>query len=681
MATQTITISIGTDKTVEPNETFFVNLSNPTGGATISDNQAVVTITNDDGTPVEASAAAPTDAPTAAELTAAQLDEVVEQAKSAWIAVKADADFTGLSISIADLVGLELGITAAKQVTIDGTAGGWGWTVSGGKMDLLTVVLHELGHVLGLEHAGEDTLMGETLAPGETHGAEAPQASSASAAPAATAAAAAASWTISLANGADHTVTISLGADGLGVAVDGVTETRTSSGVLDLTITGGDGADTFTLAGSLFPLVAAITIRGGAGRDTIRGPPANTIWNIDGVGSGNVAGVAFAEIEDVAGAADNEDTFVLEAQGSISGTVDGGAGGYDTLIVRSSAASSIASTSVDGNSGTVVVDGRTIVYTGLEPVLIDSGTAGNAEFTLTTGDDEAVLEDGGVGQLRIHSVNGTFEDTTFTTPAGSLTINLGAGDDKLTISAITGFTGTLTIHGGADDDTYIVQPGFQSFTLGSPDAGTDTIDLSAISTAITVSPDRTTITSGTSVITQSGDLAEEIDVALAAGTGTAVNSTLDLLTSFAQKVSAGVAELNNVLSLLDANDNDSGALKDLADLANGISTFVTAAKALVSGGPPLANLSDLVAKLNGFAAAIRFFCRPPTIATGDGATRIIDRPSEKALEKGADPLNQPVGVNRVAELVIDGISHRRVFPRTAAAEEEVDGGTVEKALR
>jgi hypothetical protein len=48
--TQTIDISVGGDATLEPDENFFINLSNPTG-AIISDNQATGTIQNDDNAP------------------------------------------------------------------------------------------------------------------------------------------------------------------------------------------------------------------------------------------------------------------------------------------------------------------------------------------------------------------------------------------------------------------------------------------------------------------------------------------------------------------------------------------------------------------------------------------------------------------------------------------------------
>src|SRR5690606_37058422 len=46
--TKTIAVPVVGDTAIEPNETFFVNLSNPTN-ATIADGQGIGTITNDDG--------------------------------------------------------------------------------------------------------------------------------------------------------------------------------------------------------------------------------------------------------------------------------------------------------------------------------------------------------------------------------------------------------------------------------------------------------------------------------------------------------------------------------------------------------------------------------------------------------------------------------------------------------
>ncbi len=50
VTTQTVTVNVNGDTTVEPNETFFVNLSNASG-ATIADGQGVGTIQNDDAPP------------------------------------------------------------------------------------------------------------------------------------------------------------------------------------------------------------------------------------------------------------------------------------------------------------------------------------------------------------------------------------------------------------------------------------------------------------------------------------------------------------------------------------------------------------------------------------------------------------------------------------------------------
>jgi len=51
---KTFTVTINGDTTAEPNETFTVNLSNPVGGVTIADGQAIGTITNDDAAALSA---------------------------------------------------------------------------------------------------------------------------------------------------------------------------------------------------------------------------------------------------------------------------------------------------------------------------------------------------------------------------------------------------------------------------------------------------------------------------------------------------------------------------------------------------------------------------------------------------------------------------------------------------
>ena len=101
-----------------------------------------------------------------------------------------------IQFEVADLPGLMLGQTVADTILIDPTAAGFGWFIdttplrdeeftvrsvdemrlaldaspATGRMDLLTVVMHELGHVLGLEDLDEaehpGALMDGTLEPG-----------------------------------------------------------------------------------------------------------------------------------------------------------------------------------------------------------------------------------------------------------------------------------------------------------------------------------------------------------------------------------------------------------------------------------------------------------------------------------------------------------------------------------
>jgi hypothetical protein len=148
----------------EATETFTVTLSSAVGAA-IATGTATVTIVDNDGALMAASA--PSTPSSAAALTQPALESVVSAAEAAWLASAPDADFTGVVVRVGDLVGLQLGLTVGRTITIDATAAGWGWSLAGGRMDLASVVLHELGHALGLEH-DDAGLMADTLAAGET---------------------------------------------------------------------------------------------------------------------------------------------------------------------------------------------------------------------------------------------------------------------------------------------------------------------------------------------------------------------------------------------------------------------------------------------------------------------------------------------------------------------------------
>ncbi|MDF2733218.1 MAG: Mo-co oxidoreductase dimerization domain protein, partial [Desertimonas sp.] len=156
------------DKDREGHETFFVEVLNPFG-ASIADGQGAVTILDDDGAvragAIGDSATTPLDIATARAVLAA--------AAATWGAALQGIDLSTVTIEIADLPLDILAQTSPDGTTIviDVDAAGWGWhidpssPVGAASIDLLSVLAHELGHVLGIEH-GASELMGEVIEPG-----------------------------------------------------------------------------------------------------------------------------------------------------------------------------------------------------------------------------------------------------------------------------------------------------------------------------------------------------------------------------------------------------------------------------------------------------------------------------------------------------------------------------------
>ena len=115
----------------------------------------------------------------AAAIMQSDVDAATVTAMSRWTETLGDgnerlAGFGNVWITLADLGGSALGYTEGRHVWIDRDAAGYGWSagaeVESGRMDLVTVMTHELGNLIGLrDNDPRYAVMHEDLAAGERY--------------------------------------------------------------------------------------------------------------------------------------------------------------------------------------------------------------------------------------------------------------------------------------------------------------------------------------------------------------------------------------------------------------------------------------------------------------------------------------------------------------------------------
>ena len=464
-------------------------------------------MTLDPGTEAPAADPATLDEPTLAQL--------IESGKAYWVTTLGAGDqrlalLEGLTFDLDDLPGLTLGMTEGKTITINRYGAGYGWFVAGveeldGRVDAEEVVEHELGHALGFEHedANEHVVMGETYALDNSPSAsvDVPEVSDAvlptldPAADPGSGPSPPDPWAMTLALDETHTISLTGDGDDLVLTVDGVSTSRSAASVSSISVTGGAQSDSFAVAAGI---VVPISLDGGAGTDTLAGPGGDQTWTITGSGAGTVGTVSFSGMETLAGAAGNEDTFVLKPGASVGGTLDGGDGGFDSLVLEGDHASVRYTASGPASGSIDLGDGTVVRYAGLEPIT-STGTATDAIVEASAGVDVILVEldTATPGNIKVSSASATFESISLAMPTSSLTVRGLDGSDSITVTALTGFTGTLiieggngndridvsayggaaTLRGGADDDVLTGGVGVHVFDGGT---GVNTVDESGV---------------------------------------------------------------------------------------------------------------------------------------------------------------------------------------------------------
>ncbi|HEV8461410.1 MAG TPA: hypothetical protein VGQ38_11945, partial [Gaiellaceae bacterium] len=290
-------------------------------------------------------------------------------------------------------------------------------------------------------------------------------------------------WSVQ-ANGSD--VRVFVRGDNLVVTVDGNATQRALDDITTLDIVGAasltvaDEGTTWTYdggAGTVTDANVPISFSGvaslNASHGTLHGPAADSTWSVTGDGSGTVGSATFSGFDNLVGAADNRDQFVFSADGQLDGGIDGGPGGYDTVVVDGGSYHRVLYRTVNTSSGSVVLDGNAIHYTGLEPVLVNS-TATTQEYDGTTGPDAiSISDDGNADSFTLHS--STSESITITNAHAiqELTIDALDDNDSFAFNSIdSAFGGSITVHGGTGHNTFIGWNGRGTWNLDGINSGT-----------------------------------------------------------------------------------------------------------------------------------------------------------------------------------------------------------------
>ena len=298
-------------------------------------------------------------------------------------------------------------------------------------------------------------------------------------------------------------------------------------GIVRLLIDAGAGDDWLRLVG----ITVTTEIIGGLGTNTLEWWNGDATWSITALDTGQVGTASFTSFGNLVGADDSRDTFLFAPGGGVSGTIDGGAGGLDSLVIQGGEYQDVAVTATGADSGAVALDDRMIAYGDIEPVTV-AATVANLTLNATAGDDVLRLGDdpAAAGYTRLDSLSGTLPDVTFVDPTASLTVNLGAGNDRMTIGTLdSGFAAALQVSG--DDGRDRIDFAGTVATHGQ--------DLGASAEAIVVAPGsvlRTDLGAGGAV----GDLALEAADSNGGALGTADASvTLDDATLIGRNITLG----------------------------------------------------------------------------------------------------------------------------------------------
>jgi Ca2+-binding RTX toxin-like protein len=349
--------------------------------------------------------------------------------------------------------------------------------------------------------------------------------------------------------------------------------------------------------------------------------------NITGANQGNFAGTSFTDFADYESGA-GDDTFIFSDGASVTGDVDGGA---DSDTLNYSAYTSVVAINLTANTATGTGSissienaiggnqGDTLTGNGGENIL--SGGAGADTFDGRGGDD---ILDGGTGNdtfiMSSTSGNDTIDgggglnDTLdYSSRSDAITVNLSTGDG--TNIAVGGLSNVENVIGGSVDDTFISD----DTTIANEftgNAGTDTVNYSAMTTDVTVNLD-----TGTTIGTGGDTLTTIENVTTGSGDDTLQGDTNDNV------LTGGLGDDTYVFDVNPGNDtiNDAGGTNDTFSfdpVTNNLAFVIDSTGATITGTGVNVTTSGTIESFTGGDVDDTFSIRDnitsPTLSAIDG---------------------------------------------------------------
>ena len=175
---------------------------------------------------------------------------------------------------------------------------------------------------------------------------------------------------------------------------------------------------------------------------------------------GSPAAVSSIVIEGTAG----DDTLTLDAALApllpLGGIVFNGGSGVDSINLAGGGLTTVGHTFTSNTDGWVDIDGsRFVTYTGLDPI-IDALVAVNRVFTFAAGAEVVVFSDDGTPGDNFSFIDSSLgESVTFLHPSASLVVNLGSGDDTITLTELDALLAVdPEINGDDGSDRFNIAP-------------------------------------------------------------------------------------------------------------------------------------------------------------------------------------------------------------------------------